>query len=212
MSNIFYKMRHLFEAVLAVLLFGMQAIFNMGIFWGIMSIPLLPYVWLVFTEREYANAFWFNLDFMLFAEDYWVGRIIALIGVFVFLFALAQYIWGRYKGVKLVRSGLYSKIRHPQFTGIIIITLGLTLMVATAAPTLNVFFKTSDLWFIQVLGYTAIAKYEDWKLQKEVGNDYSEYRQNVPFLFPIKSPKRISETLFTILISIIIWLMLIIFV
>ncbi len=211
MNNLSQKIRHLFEALLTVLLFGMQTIFDMGVWMGIMSIPLLPYLWLVLTERAYANAFWFNVEYMLFAKDYWAGRIIALIGVFVLLLALAQFIWSRHKGNKLVQSGLYSKIRHPQFTGIITITFGLTLMVAAADPTMNILFKTADLWLIQVLGYTAIAKYEDWKLQKEIGNDYGEYRQNVPFLFPIRSPKGIPETLFTILIAIIMWFVLLIF-
>jgi protein-S-isoprenylcysteine O-methyltransferase Ste14 len=211
MNNLSQKIRHLFEALLTVLLFGMQTIYNMGIFMGIMSIPLLPYIWFVLTDKNYANAFWFNIEYMFFTKDFLISRIITFIGVFVLLLALAQFIWSRHKRNKLVQSGLYSKIRHPQFTGIIIITFGLTLMVTKADPTMNVLLRTTDLWLIQVLGYMTIAKYEDWKLQKEIGNDYNEYRQNVPFLFPIRSPKRIPETLFTILIAITIWFILLVF-
>ena len=211
MSNVSQKIRHIFEALLTVLLFGMQTIFDMGVWMGIMSIPLLPYVWLVLTDNNYANAFWFNVEFMLFAKNYWVGRIIALTGVFVLLLALAQFIWSRYKGHEIVQSGLYSKIRHPQFTGIIILTIGLTVMVATSRHSINALFENTGLWLLQVLGYISIAKYEDWKLLKKLGDNYRHYRQSVPFLFPIKNPKRIPEILFTILIALLIWLILLIF-
>jgi len=145
MSNLSLKIRNLFEALMTIILFSMQTIFNMGVMMGIMSIPLLPYVWFVLTDKNYANAFWFNMEFLFFAKDYWVGRVIAFIGVFVLLFALAQFIWSRHKGINIVQSGLYSKIRHPQFTGIIIMILGLTWMVAKVDPTRNILFRTADM-------------------------------------------------------------------
>jgi len=171
-----------------------------------MSMPLLPYIWYVLTDINFANSFLFNLEFILFAKEYWVGRIIAFIGTFVLLLSFAQYLRNRHSGNKLIQSGLYSKIRHPQFTGIITITLGLSLMTLPSSPMGNVgLFQTTNYWLIQVFGYIAIAKYEDWKLQKENGSQYTEYRQNVPFLFPVKHPKRIPELLFTILLALGIW-------
>ena len=41
MSNVSQKIRHLFEVLLTVLLFGMQTIFEIGVSIGMMSIPLL---------------------------------------------------------------------------------------------------------------------------------------------------------------------------
>jgi protein-S-isoprenylcysteine O-methyltransferase Ste14 len=201
------NIRHLLEALSTALLFGMQSIYNMGIFFGFMTIPLLPYVWHVLTDSNYANALRFNAEFMLFAfEKVWVGRIIAFVGVAVLLVAAAQFLWSRIKGSGLIQSGLYSRIRHPQFTGIILITVGLIVMIATWGD----YYPRSKLqdmtvWLLQVLGYIAIAKYEDWSLLKKFGDSYRQYQQNVPFLFPIKPPKRIPETLFTILIAALIW-------
>jgi protein-S-isoprenylcysteine O-methyltransferase Ste14 len=209
MSTFSQKMRHLFETLLTGLLFGTQIICDAGVWMGIMAIPLLPYVWLVLTDKNYANAFWFNMEHMFFTEDSLIGTIITLAGVLVFLVSLTQFLWSRHKGNKLVHSGLYSKIRHPQFTGIIIITFGLTLL-AKGYDNANSVIRlgTNDLWLIQVLGYIAIAKYEDWKLQKEARNDYQKYRQNVSFMFPIKPPRKIPETVLTILIAITLWLIL----
>jgi protein-S-isoprenylcysteine O-methyltransferase Ste14 len=207
MRNVSQNIRHLLEIAFTALLFGMQTIYNMGIFFGIMTIPLLPYVWLVLTDSNYANAVRFNVEFMLFAsKQIWVGRIIAFVGVAVLLLAAAQFLWSRYKGSGLIQSGLYSRIRHPQFTGIILITVGLTVMVATYGsyyPRSR--FQDMGVWLLQVFGYITIAKYEDWSLLKKFGEGYRQYQQKVPFLFPIKNPKRIPETLFTILIAILIW-------
>ena len=211
-ENVSQKIRHLFEALLTVLLFGMQTIFDMGVWMGIMSMPVLPYVWLALTDSNYANAVWFNVEFMLFSKEIWVGRIIAFIGVAMLLTASAQFLWSRYKRVELIQSGLYSRIRHPQFMGIIIVTIGLTVMVATNADYFpRTQFQDMGVWLLQILGYVAIAKYEDWSLLKKFGERYRHYRQRVPFLFPIKNPKRIPEILFTILIAILIWLILLIF-
>jgi protein-S-isoprenylcysteine O-methyltransferase Ste14 len=213
MRNVSQKIRHLLEALFSALLFGMQTIYNMGVFFGIMTIPLLPYVWLVLTDSNYANAVRFNAEFMLFAsEEIWVGRIIAFIGVAVLLLSAVSFLWSRYKGIGLIQSGLYSRIRHPQFTGIIIITIGLTVMVATHGSYYpRTKFQDMGVWLLQVFGYITIAKYEDWSLLKKFGDRYRQYKQRVPFLFPIKNPKRIPETLFTILIAILIWVILLTF-
>ena len=56
------------------------------------------------------------------------------------------------------------------------------------------------LWFLQVIGYIGIAKYEDWRLSKKFRDDYLQYKRKVPLLFPVKSPKLIPEILFTILL------------
>ena len=176
---------------------------------GIMSIPLLPYFWAILTDSNYARVVWFNVTFMLFAKEFWVGRIIAFIGVTVLLLAMAQFLWSRYKGIELVQLGVYSRIRHPQFTGIVIITIGLTVMVATNGNYFpRTMFQVMGLWLLQVLGYIAIAKYEDWSLLKKFGDRYRQHKQKVPFLFPIKNPKRIPETIFTILIALLIWVIL----
>jgi protein-S-isoprenylcysteine O-methyltransferase Ste14 len=213
MKPVSQRIRHLLEALSAVLLFGMQTIYNMGIFFGIMTIPLLPYVWRVLTDSNYANAMQFNFEFMLFAFDkVWVGRIIVFAGVAVLLVAGAQFLWSRIKGRGLIQSGLYSRIRHPQFTGIILITVGLTVMIATQGeyyPRSK--FQDVGVWLLQVLGYIALAKYEDWSLLKKFGDSYRQYQEKVPFLFPIKNPKRIPETVFTILIALLIWVILLIF-
>jgi hypothetical protein len=98
---------------------------------------------------------------------------------------------------------------HPKSTGIIIITIELTVMVATYSSYYpRGFPQDITVWLLQVLGYVAIAKHEDWSLLKKFGDSYRQYGQRVPFLFSIKNPKGISETCFTVLLALLIWVVL----
>jgi len=203
------KVRHLLEAMFSVLLFGMQSILNAGIFISIMSIPLLPYLFYFLVGQVSPEALKFNIQVMLFAKAFWVGRAIALIGVVVLLLAAAQLLWNHYKGVGLIKTGMYSVVRHPQFFGIITITIGLTVMVLTNST--SKLFQISGLWLIQTLGYAGIARYEETHLLKQFGESFRQYKRDVPFIFPTKRPSRIPETLFTILIAVLIYCVLLFF-
>jgi protein-S-isoprenylcysteine O-methyltransferase Ste14 len=200
------RARHLLEVVFTALLFGTQTILNAGIAISIMAIPLLPYLFYLLTGGINPEALNTEIWAMFYLDTFIVGRIIALVGVVVLLIAAAQLLWSRHKGVALIKTGAYSMVRHPQFTGIIIITVGLTVMVLTNSTAS--LFQTSGLWLVQILGYIALARYEEWRLTKKFGDGYRQYKQKVPFLFPIKNPSRIPETLFTVFIAILIFVVL----
>jgi protein-S-isoprenylcysteine O-methyltransferase Ste14 len=198
------RVRHLLEAVFTVLLFGTQTILNAGIAISIMAIPLLPYLFYLLTgANNYPEALKTQIWAMFYLDTFIVGRLIAVVGATVLLVAAVQLLWCHIKGVEVIKTGAYSVVRHPQFTGIIIITFGLTVMVLTNST--SSLFQTAGLWLIQVLGYIALARYEEWRLLKKYGDDFYQYKQKVPFLLPIKSPLRIPETLFTIIIATIIF-------
>jgi len=195
----------LLEAIFTALLFGTQTILNAGWAIGIMTLPLLPYVIGFVSGKANVEREIYALFFM---KTVIVGRVIALIGVGVFLLAAIQFLWNRHRGVELIRTGAYSVVRHPQFTGIIIITIGLTVMVMTYGFTSS---QIAGLWLLQILGYIAIARYEEWRLSKRFGEDYRQYKRKVPFLFPIKCPSIIPETLFTIFIAVLLSAVLMLF-
>jgi len=197
--------RRFFELLATALLLGTQTILHAGGFIGIMTIPLLPYLYTL-AQGDFSTIIP-QIWAMLFLNTYTVGRIIMLIGVAVLFVAAGQWLWSHHKKQSLFKTGIYSKVRHPQFTGIIVTTLGLTFMVLTRDSKYTS-WTLVGLWFLQVLGYIAIARYEEWRLTKKHSSEYKEYKQTVPFLFPIKSPKKIPETLFTILIIIVICIIL----
>jgi len=197
------KVIHSLEAVLTAVLFGTQTILNAGWAISVMSMPLLLYLVYFLKGEAYPER---EIQVLLFSKDFIVGRMIALIGTAVLLLGAAQLLWSCHKGVGLIKTGAYSMVRHPQFTGIIIVTVGLTVMVLTNSTAS--LFQTPVLWLIQILGYIALARYEEGRLTKKFGDGYRQYKQKVPFLFPIKSPSRIPETLFTIFMAILIFIVL----
>lgn len=85
--------------------------------------------------------------------------------------------WGKEEGKgTLVTEGIYAYIRHPQYAGFILITLGLLVHWATI-PLLV-------MWPILVLQYYRLAKEEEREMEKEFGDRYTEYRKRVPMFIP----------------------------
>ncbi len=206
------RITRLLEIIATVLLLGTQTVLNAGVAISIMTLPLLPLIadYLIRISPSSLEILSFELWTMTVDSTFLVGRIIALIGVIVFLVAAGEWFRNHRKKIGLFKTGLYSKMRHPQFTGIVITTLGLTIMTLTNGvsiylPKTNFFNfnipKLVGLWFLQVLGYIVIAEYEDWRLSKKYSDEHLEYKHKVPLLYPIKNPKKIPELYFSIIIT-----------
>jgi len=76
----------------------------------------------------------------------------------------------------LVTDGLYAHTRHPQYTGIYIITLGFMIQW----PTLI----TLILWPFVIGMYYRLAKREEQDALNKFGQKYREYMERTPMFFP----------------------------
>lgn len=77
---------------------------------------------------------------------------------------------------KFIRSGILSKVRHPLYSGTILIIVGFFLFTPTLATLLSV---------LCILIYLPIGIYlEEKKLLLEFGDLYAQYQKEVPALFP----------------------------
>ena len=83
------------------------------------------------------------------------------------------------KANKLVTTGLYGKIRHPIYTGRVLIAIGWSL---TWNAVYSLFIIPVVVWitFIAVIRF-----WEEPDLIKSFGEEYNEYRRNTPALFPM---------------------------
>jgi protein-S-isoprenylcysteine O-methyltransferase Ste14 len=79
----------------------------------------------------------------------------------------------------LVTDGIYSYIRHPQYTGFMLMTLGLLVHWATI-PLLV-------MWPLLVVQYYRLAKREEVEMIAEFGEEYSSYMEKTPRFFPTLS-------------------------
>jgi methanethiol S-methyltransferase len=82
---------------------------------------------------------------------------------------------------KLETGGLHRFVRHPLYFGTIVFVIGLLLYFP--------YIKNAVAAFI-VIVYTIVgAVFEEKKLVQTFGNDYKEYQQAVPMIFPWQKSK-----------------------
>ncbi|MBI1355747.1 MAG: DUF1295 domain-containing protein [Acidobacteria bacterium] len=76
----------------------------------------------------------------------------------------------------LVTDGIYRYVRHPQYSGIFVITLGLMIQWPTL-PTLI-------LWPFVIAMYVRLAKKEEQDVQEKFQNEYAAYVERTPRFVP----------------------------
>jgi len=118
------------------------------------------------------------------------GLAIGLTGTIITLLGLGFAVWARvhlgkyWSGLpairvdhKLIRTGPYSLVRHPIYTGILFAIVG-TAIIFGEPLGLIVFFLilVIYLWKIRV---------EEKYLQDEFGEDYARYKKEIPALIPL---------------------------
>ena len=77
---------------------------------------------------------------------------------------------------ELVTGGVYRHVRHPQYSGIFIITLAFMIQW----PTLT----TLVLWPFVIVMYMRLARREEREVMKKFPKEYREYMERTPMFFP----------------------------
>ena len=107
-----------------------------------------------------------------------LGIILIVLGLGITIVGFWQIVHARRRESGLVKGGLYSISRHPQYFAIILWTLGIVLL--HPIPRIIDFL----LWTVLVLLHIFLADSEEVKLCKEFGIEYEKYRKKVPFILP----------------------------
>lgn len=81
-----------------------------------------------------------------------------------------------HKAEKVITSGIYSTIRHPQYFGGVLSHIGITFLLSSFYSLIS----TPLIIFINIV----LCWKEERELIKEFGEDYTEYKKNVPMFFP----------------------------
>ena len=99
-------------------------------------------------------------------------------GLLVLGFTLLALGWKEvYQGLgELVTTGLYGRMRHPQYLGLILIIIAFliqwpTLLTLLLAPFL-------------IVRYILLAREEEWELEEKFGEDFRRYKESVPGFIP----------------------------
>ncbi|MHB1162778.1 MAG: methyltransferase family protein, partial [Chloroflexota bacterium] len=90
-----------------------------------------------------------------------------------------RHYWSKRGGeARLVTQGIYRYIRHPQYTGFLMITGGMLLEWATL-PLLI-------MYPILVVLYCRLARREEADMEAEFGDEYRRYRERTSMFLPYK--------------------------
>jgi protein-S-isoprenylcysteine O-methyltransferase Ste14 len=103
------------------------------------------------------------------------SKVIMGIGILLIIFGWRQIHKGKNQG-KLVTTGIYKYIRHPQYLGFLLITLGLNVQWLT--------IFTLILWPVLAVLYWRLAKEEDKENEERFGEEFREYKRSVPGFVP----------------------------
>ena len=98
------------------------------------------------------------------------GSVLIILGIFLIVLGWISLYFG-VKEKKLVKSGLYSEIRHPQYLGFILVILGWMI----GWPTIIVLFFSPILIF----KYINLAKKEELENQSK---EYQKYKKETSFM------------------------------
>jgi len=182
--------KSLLQKLMAVLLLGFHAIPTyicianpligmiapIGVEWVLLS-PWNPFYsfwetrWLVFNMISIPNLYDVNPNPI-------IGWTLFAVGFSIFLIACIQFLTKWKKG--FVTTGLYSKVRHPQYLGIILATLGFTFTSERPMAWIA--------WLNLTSLYLLLASSEEKILQKKYEEEIEKYKQQVPFILPLLPP------------------------
>jgi len=118
-----------------------------------------------------------------FAIGFWgmyLNIALSLCGLFLILngwYHVYHKYWSREKGAgRVVETGIYRYIRHPQYAGLFLMTLGMLLEWATLPLLL--------LFPVIILMYVHLAKREEKDMEEEFGEEYKNYKKRTKMFIP----------------------------
>jgi len=148
------------------------------------GIPLSMYIatWAIGTTLPPGILWQHTLEQYIGYSGMYIGYALNLIGALLIIQGwtnIYKNYWSKEQGQgRLVTNGIYAYIRHPQYTGFMLLTLGLLVHWATI-PLLI-------MWPILTVLYYRLAKSEEKEMEKEFGYQYLAYKKATSMFFPLR--------------------------
>ena len=100
-----------------------------------------------------------------------------LFGVFILsqsVSGLSRKVSESHRPEKVIISGIYARVRHPQYLGFLLLHIGFSILLSGWYSLLS----TAAIFIMLYI----LARKEETELTKEFGKDYEEYKKMVPML------------------------------
>ncbi len=123
-------------------------------------------------------------DFLIFIRI--MGSALFVSGILVFFLCALQVYAGKLLKKGAASKGLYSFIRHPQYAGLGITGLGLSILWPR--------FLVAVLWLAMILIYYFLSKDEEKRMLKQHPATYAKYMENTGMFLPKKLEHLLSPS------------------
>jgi protein-S-isoprenylcysteine O-methyltransferase Ste14 len=110
-----------------------------------------------------------------------VGQILVVSGLLLFLIGAGHIYYYKFRKKGAVTGGLYRIIRHPQYTSLAVMGLGLLLVW----PRFTVLFMYVSMLFV----YFWLARKEEAECEEKFGESYRAYQADTRMFLPFSWPK-----------------------
>lgn len=156
-----------------------------------MTVPFVSYLIMMF--RSLPESLPRALRDFFLSRFFFPEKAFIVIGLLILVYSVAHL--RMKKGEGLVTSGPYRLVRHPQYLGMMLFTLGFTswshwILKNTFGMGFLSASQTMGLWFIQLLAYVLLAYIEERYLFRSYGQSFEDYKSQVPFFIPLLRTSR----------------------
>jgi protein-S-isoprenylcysteine O-methyltransferase Ste14 len=160
------------------------------------AIILLPFVIIpLMSTLVFLIIFYLNLEpdiyYTLFVIDILLMFALILLGLFIFMFSVVTWFYGKFQRKKIINFWIYRYSRHPQYLGLILFNYGLLIFPITL-PFIRISLPTLP-WLVVTLIIIGMAINEENKFLNENNEKFINWRNKTPFMIPL--PKVIMSLL-----------------
>jgi methanethiol S-methyltransferase len=146
------------------------------------GIPMSMYIlaWIFGNNLPDGILWGHTLNGLIGSAGLWIGTILILAGILLVVLGWKEVYkryWSKEEGRgELITNGVYAYIRHPQYTGFLMVTLGMLFDWATLPMLI--------MWPILVMLYVRLARREEQDMEAEFGQQYRSYKARTGLLLP----------------------------
>lgn len=168
--------------------FGAFSAFLVALFTEMYGFPLTIYLLSGWLQNKYPGVDWFSHDAghvleMLFgwkanphAGPFHFLSFVLIGGGFVLISAAWKVLYDAQQQHRLATTGVYARVRHPQYIGFVLVMFGFLLQWPT--------FLTLLMFPVLVIMYVRLARAEERETIREFGDVYRAYMAQVPSFIP----------------------------